>query len=92
MRTIEYTGPFRRDWKRELKGRYRDVLQREFPALLELLSSDQRLPERFRDHALTGNWIDYRDCHLRPDLVVIYRKIDNELQLARLGSHSALRL
>ena len=55
--------------------------------------ADEPLQERHRDHALTGDWIDHRDCHIRPDLILIYRKPDNEtLQLVRLGSHSELGL
>ena len=51
------------------------------------------LSERLRDHALTGNWIDHRECHLRPDLLLIYRLLDNDfLELVRLGSHSELAL
>ena len=65
-------------------------------AFLEVLGellNDRPLPARFRDHALTGEWRDFRDCHVKPDLVLIYRKPDSEtLQLVRLGSHSALGL
>ncbi|MCG6138919.1 MAG: type II toxin-antitoxin system YafQ family toxin [Nostoc sp. LLA-1] len=44
-------------------------------------------------HALTRSWRDFRDCHIRPDLVLIYKKIgDDRLLLARLGSHSELNL
>ena len=89
MRTIERTSQF----KRELKGRQQSVLQTELPALLISLAEDGVLDARFRDHALTGEWKDHRDCHLRPDLVLIYRKPDPEtLQLVRLGSHSELGL
>ena len=58
------------------------------------LASDQPLEPRHRDHALTGEWKDRRDCHVKPDLVVlIYRKPDDAtLQLVRLGSHSELGL
>jgi mRNA interferase YafQ len=57
---------------------------------LALLAADKPLPERFRDHALVGQW---KDCHLRPDLVLIYRKPDDAtLRLLRLGSHSELGL
>ena len=56
-----------------------------------MLQADQPLPERFRDHALSGEWKDYRDCHVFPDLVLIYRKpYDNSLELVRIGSHSEL--
>ena len=60
---------------------------------LILLAADSPLPPNYRDHPLTGDWADARDCHLRPDLVLIYRKPDAEkLQLLRLGSHSELGL
>jgi mRNA interferase YafQ len=62
-------------------------------ALVSLLATDVPLPEKYRDHALSGDWKDHRDCHIRPDLVLIYRKADTEaLELVRLGSHSELSL
>ena len=48
------------------------------------------LPDTCRDHDLIGNWKGFRECHLKPDLLLIYRQIDDELQLARLGSHNEL--
>ena len=91
MRTIEPTGRFRRDLRRELKGRYRLVIAGELDDLITLLATDAPIPDRHRDHALTGDWIDHRDCHVRPDLVLIYRKADaTTLQLVRLGSHAEL--
>ena len=91
MRRIEPTSAFKRDYKREVKGVYRTVLEDDFPAILEELANDQPLAGRYRDHALTGNWKDHRDCHIKPDLILIYRKPDSErLQLVRLGSHSEL--
>jgi mRNA interferase YafQ len=60
-------------------------------AALALLVNDQTLPVQQRDHDLTGNWSGYRECHLKPDLLLIYRKSDADtLRLARLGSHSEL--
>jgi mRNA interferase YafQ len=57
------------------------------------LARDQALEPRHRDHALTGDWADHRDCHIKPDLVLIYRKTgDDVLPLVRLGSHSELGL
>ena len=93
MRTIEPTTKFKRDWKRELKGPHRSTLSNEFPQILQCLARDKVLPERLREHALTGEWKDHRDCHVRPDLVLIYRKPDDaRLQLVRLGSHAELGL
>lgn len=93
MRTIEHTGQFRCDYKREARGPHRDTLQGDFAAIVTALANDQMLAAKHRDHALTGNWNDHRDCHLKPDLVLIYRKPNADvLQLIRLGSHSELGL
>jgi mRNA interferase YafQ len=100
MRKIEVTTAFKRDFKRESKGAHRSVLNSTLPPIIEALAEDVPLAAKHRDHALTGNWKDYRDCHVRPDLVLIYRLMDGNgtgeeparLILARLGSHSELNL
>ncbi len=93
MLTIERTNQFKRDYKRESKGQYRSVLESTFLEVLNELVNEQPLAESYRDHALSDNWKDHRDCHIKPDLVLIYRKPDSEtLQLVRLGSHSELGL
>ncbi len=93
MREIERTSRFKRDYKRETKGRHRSALEESLVAVLRSLVADMPLPERYRDHALTGNRSGYRDCHIKPDLVLIYEKPDaNTLRLIRLGSHSELDL
>jgi mRNA interferase YafQ len=93
MRTIERQGQFKRDYKREAKGQHGTVLDTLLVAVITALANDEPLAERHHDHALTGNWKDYRDCHIKPNLVLIYRKPDADtLQLVRLGSHSELGL
>ncbi|OYY22264.1 MAG: YafQ family addiction module toxin [Thiotrichales bacterium 35-46-9] len=93
MRTIERTTQFKRDYKRELKGRYRAELDEILLPVIKTLMQDQSLSVEYRDHQLTGNWKDHRDCHIKPDLVLIYRLPDIEsLQLVRLGSHAELGL
>lgn len=93
MRRIEHTGQFKRDYKREAKGQHRGTLDAELMPVAKALACDQPLEQRHRDHALTGDWKDHRDCHVRPDLVLIYRKPDDDvLQLVRIGSHSELGL
>ncbi len=93
MRRIEHTTRFKRDYKREMKGAHRDSLSKDLAAVIELLASDQALPPKCRDHPLSGGWQDHRDCHIHPDLVLIYRKPDGQcIQLVRLGSHSELAL
>ena len=62
-----------------------------FPELVDVLYCPQNgmpLPEKYRDHALTGNFSGFRDCHVRPDLVLIYRLADDMLELHQLSSHS----
>lgn len=93
MRTIERTTAFKRDFKREAKGRHRNILDTELRQIIVALASDEPLEPRHSDHALTNDWKDYRDCHVRPDLVLIYRLVGNDrLVLARLGSHAELDL
>ncbi len=93
MRRIEKTTQFKRDFKREKKGKHREILETVFVEVLVALANDHELVEKLRDHALSGNWSDHRDCHIKPDLILIYRKPDtNTLQLVRLGSHSELSL
>jgi mRNA interferase YafQ len=93
MRKIERTGQFKRDYKREAKGQHRLVLDDALLAVLKLLIADNPLPAKYRDHPLSGDWADHRDCHIKPDLVLIYRLPDaNTLQLVRIGSHSELSL
>lgn len=93
MRTIKQSSQFKRDLKREAQGPHRQTLQRDFVGIVEALADDQPLADKHRDHALRGDWQDHRDCHIKPDLILIYRKPDDaELQLVRLGSHSELGL
>ena len=91
MRTIEYTTKFKRDYKRESKGIYKKTLAIDLKLVIQLLEKDVVLPTNYYDHALIGDWKDHRDCHIKPDLILIYRKPDQtKLQLVRLGSHSQL--
>lgn len=93
MRTIEWTSQFKRDYKREVKGQQRATLDMALFPVMDALANDQPLEPRHRDHALTGEWKDCRDCHIKPDLVLIYQKPDNDtMRLVRLGSHSELGL
>lgn len=88
MRSIERTTKFKRDYKREKKTD--PSLDEAFLAVIVLLADDDELPDRLRDHSMGGEWKGYRDCHIRPDLVLIYGKEEGKLTLARLGSHSEL--
>jgi mRNA interferase YafQ len=100
MRKIEITTAFKRDFKRESNGPHRAVLDTDLKLLIATLASDATLGAKLRDHALAGHWKGYRDCHVRPDLVLIYQLVDGDgttdnparLVLTRLGSHSELDL
>jgi len=93
MRIVKYTGRFRRDYKREKTGRRGRSLGAELLEAVKLLADDRPLPRRYFDHPLGDEWSDCRDCHIRPDLILIYRKPDETtLELVRLGSHSELGL
>jgi mRNA interferase YafQ len=93
MRTINESTRFRRDFRREKRGIHARYLDRLLEETLAMLANDIPLPRRYFDHPLGGEWKDFRDCHLRGDLVLIYRKIgDHMLELARLGSHGELGL
>ncbi len=93
MRAIEWTSRFKKDYRRELKGRHRASLDQDLRVIIPHLAADEPLPERYRDHALSGDWKEHRDCHIKPDLVLIYQKPDaHSLRLVRLGSHAELSL
>jgi mRNA interferase YafQ len=93
MREIKYTTCFQRDYKREKSGRHSKKLDTLLMEAVNLLAADIPLPLRNFDHSLSGEWSDHRDCHIRRDLVLIYRKPGAEnLELVRLGSHSELGL
>lgn len=93
MREIRLTNRFKRDYKREKSGRHDKILDAALMAAVNLLAADLPLPHRNFDHPLSGEWADHRDCHVKPDLILIYRKPDEDhLDLVRLGSHSELGL
>ena len=59
-------------------------------AVIESLQQGHDLDARYRDHGLSGNWKDHRECHVGPDWLLIYTVTEDELRLARVGSHSEL--
>ena len=92
MRKIDRASIFKRDFKRvKASPRHRKDVDSLVSAVVGLLLFDQALPESNHDHALGGDWSGYRECHIKPDLLLIYRKPDADtLRLARIGSHSEL--
>ncbi|WP_193090789.1 type II toxin-antitoxin system YafQ family toxin [Advenella sp. FME57] len=87
MLTPVRSGQFKRDVKRaEKRGKDLDKLR----TLLLMLIEEKPLPEKYRDHPLKGQWSGYRDAHIEPDWLLIYRVVGEELQLTRTGTHSDL--
>ena len=89
MLKIKFLNSFKKDYKRIVKRGY-DI------ALLEnvigMLADGETLPAKYRDHALTGNYSSYRECHITPDWLLIYEVRESELilVLSRTGTHSDL--
>jgi|TARA_B110000967_G_C18620075_1_gene428386 mRNA interferase YafQ len=84
---ISQTTAFKKDLKRQ-KKRGKDL--NKLQELVKLLIAEEPLEGKYRDHSLTGNWADSRDCHIAPDWLLIYRIADSTLYLERTGSHSDL--
>jgi len=81
------SSQFKKDLKKaKRQGKDLNLLQ----SVIITLANEETLEERFRDHDLTGNWRGYRECHINPDWLLIYKADGDELKLARLGSHSEL--
>ncbi len=89
MLTINYSTRFKKDYKIVKKRGYDIRLMEE---VLEILCAEQPLPQKYRDHALSGNYDGQRECHITPDWLLIYKIADKELilNLTRTGTHSDL--
>lgn len=86
MLALEYSTQFKKDFKKIAKMPIPDVL--EVGNIISQLQRGEKLAAKNVAHPLSGNWLGFRDCHIKPDLVLIYRVTDDTLQLARIGSHS----
>ena len=93
MREARERTPFKRDMKREIRGRHRMLLRPggELWEVVDALAENMPLPYAYHDHALQGEYEGCRECHIRPDLLLVYRYVgDDVLMLERLGSHAEL--
>lgn len=80
-----------KSFKRDAKKRYLDFVTEEWAEVFKCLVSNKPLDKKYKDHDLTGNWKGFRDCHVKPDLVLIYKLIgDDVLELHQLDSHSEI--
>ena len=87
MLNVVFKSRFKKDLKK-LKSSNRD--EDELLAVIGVLAHEQPLGEKFRDHALVGNYAGCRECHIRPDWLLIYQATETDLLLMRTGSHSEL--
>jgi mRNA interferase YafQ len=89
MYTVQWSGKFKKDIKRYEK---QPKKIKKFKEIALLLEQGKPLPHTNRDHRLTGNWSGFRECHITPDFLLIY-KLEEEtktITFARMGSHSEL--
>lgn len=88
MLEIIYSSQFKKDFKKARKLPLPDL--KSIFEVISNLEQEMTLSSKYKDHELSGNWSSFRECHIKPDLLLIYKKNDSELQLARLGTHSDL--
>ncbi|MBO4576551.1 MAG: type II toxin-antitoxin system YafQ family toxin [Neisseriaceae bacterium] len=82
---------FQQQFKRDLRKNYLALLTPEWAEVLHCLSTMQELPPKYLDHPLKGHYVGFRECHIKPDLLLIYDNQPNDfVQLVRIGSHSEL--
>lgn len=85
MRIPGYTAQFRRDYKRaESRGKNLDAIDE----VMHFIVSDSKLPARYRDHQLKGKWKNFRELHVEPDWLLVYRLFDDKALFHRTGTHS----
>lgn len=81
------TRRFKKDFK---KYEHNKSVKKELETVLGILLKEEKLPEKYLDHALTGNYVGFRECHVKPDALLIYWTDDEYVHLVRIGSHSEL--
>ncbi len=87
MLDVRYSTQFRRDFKACVKRRYdMDALKK----VIDSLRIPEQLPQKNRDHSLSGNYAGYRECHVTPDWLLVYRQARDALLLYRTGTHADL--
>lgn len=87
MLEISFTGKFKKDYKVCKKRGYNIKL---LQSVIDILAVPEALPIKNKDHSLSGNYVDKRECHIQPDWLLIYQQTENELILYRTGTHADL--
>ncbi|MBQ9619414.1 MAG: type II toxin-antitoxin system YafQ family toxin [Neisseriaceae bacterium] len=87
MNNLSPANTFKRDLK---KQSFELFLTEEWSEVIGALRNGVAMKEKYCDHDLKGKWLGFRECHIKPDLLLIYKKRDNCIQLVRIGTHSEL--
>ncbi|MFP6090971.1 type II toxin-antitoxin system YafQ family toxin [Helicobacter pylori] len=87
MLKIKHHTFFKKDFKKLVKNGFDDSVLNK---VILTLRKKEPLDPQFQDHALKGKWKPFRECHIKPDILLVYLVKDDELILLRLGSHSEL--
>lgn len=92
MYQIKLSNKFKKDLKKIKKSGHKKKDLDEIAKIINILAIPETLPEKNKDHSLSGNFREYRECHIFPDLLLIYRYSEehNAMLLYRIGSHSEL--
>jgi len=88
MLEIIYSSQFKKDFKKARRLPLPDL--KIIFEVISILEQGTTLDTKYKDHELSGHWSNFRECHIKPDLLLIYKRNISELQLARLGTHSDL--
>ena len=86
-KNVRYATQFKKDFKLCIKRGYN---MQQIKSIMKLLESGKRLPEKHKDHVLTGNYDSCRECHIGSDWLLIYQLFDNDIIFIRTGTHSDL--
>ena len=88
MLEIVYSSQFKKDFKTARKLPLPDL--KIIFEVISILEQEATLDAKYKDHELIGNWSSFRECHIKTDLLLIYKRNPSELLLARIGNHSDL--
>lgn len=87
MLITDFTRQFKKDFK---KYKHNQKIIDEFNDVLEILVNGNQMPEKYHDHPLTGNYKGNNECHVKPDVLLVYNVTGEILTLQRIGSHSEI--
>ena len=87
MKSLRLGSAFNKDLKRIERRNYNRVL---LDSVIDALRAGEQLPRARRDHPLKGEWKGWRECHVQPDWLLVYRATETEVQLGRTGTHADL--